>query len=427
MQYAIRNTRWVRALLAIAAVYAVICLALMLNNAATNPLGGIDFHSYWYAAHFLREGRDPYEASLRGATPTPPIHYLDGATVNGDPAQPKLQKVPANTAPLLLLLAPFSFLSWGWAKDGWMVLNTLFMLIAPWLTFRLAAQHDIKLSRTGQFAVALAFYTFASSRYVVGYGQTSIVVYLLMILALLRVKAHPIEAGLWAGIALSKYSMAFPLLLLFAFWRQWKTIGVALLVQAGGVLAISAIGGNSPLEVVQWYAQYATGHADFSGVHLAALFKADSIFRIIAPVAVTVAVGVVLWVRGIAQRTPLQEKSDFALIALALVWGLLVVYHRMYDAGLVLPTLLLIVWWAEQHTGVQRWRWMGYGIAVVTILALPVPPYEWIFKQYWGKVFNSVWTLLFMTMLVVSLGAWRQLHQQTSANHKLQMAEEISA
>lgn len=412
-----------------AALYAVICLVIMLHNAATNPIGGIDFHSYWYAGHFSREGRDPYEAALLGATPTPPIQYIDGVTVNGDPAQPKLMQVPANTAPILFLLAPFSLFSWEWAKNGWMAINTLLMLAAPWLTLRLAVQHDIKLNRVAQVAVAIAFYAIASSRYTVGYGQTSIIVYVMMVLALLRVKAHQVEAGVWLGIALSKYSMAFPVLLLFAFWRQWKTVGVALWVQIVGLYAITVFGGgHAPIAILQSYIQLATRHADFSGIHLAALFGVGSIFRLIAPIAVTIAIVTVLWSRGLrlpALPVKLEAgtRQEFALIALSFVWGLLVVYHRMYDVVMILPAILLVAWWGEQVHDKSLW-WMLYGLGIVTILSLPVPPYEWVFKQYWSKIFNSVWTLLLMSALVVSLVVWTKLRQQVSANDKLQLVGE---
>lgn len=400
-------TRWKAVLLAITALYAGLTLAYMLYNSFTNPLGSIDFHSYWYAAHFLREGRDPYQAYLTTATPTPPISYLDGITVNADPAQPRLQQVPVNTAPILFLLAPLAYLSWLPAKGVWLVLNTLLMLMAPWLTLWLAQQHDIKLSRWGEIAVIVAFYAIAAPRFVVGYGQTSLLVYDLMIGSLLLYRQRLVLAGVALGIAFSKYSLVFPILLLFAYWRQWRVLAVAIGVQLIGLLAINGIAGSTPLETVQAYWLLAVSHTAKSGIHIGSLYNGSALFRILTPIGLTLVVGATLY----RQRHLFASIGEFSLIVIGLLWGVLVVYHRMYDGLLLLPFLVLLVWGANRFPPPFS-NWLhGYGIGMVALLALPVPLYELIFSGYWSKIINSVWTLVFCSTLIVTFWLLGQLYQ----------------
>ncbi len=402
-------TRWKTAFLAGAALYAGVTLAYMLYNSFTNPLGSIDFHSYWYAAHFLREGRDPYQAYLTTTTPTPPISYLDGITVNDDPAQPNLQQVPVNTAPILLLLAPLAYLSWVPAKGVWLVLNMLLMLIAPWLTLWLAGQHDIKLSRWGQIAVAVAFYAIAAPRFVVGYGQTSLLVYDLMMGALLLYRQHPVMAGVALGIALSKYSLVFPILLLFAYRQQWRVLAVAAAVQFAGVLVINGIGGTTLFTTLQAYLVLASEHTAKSGIHIGSLYNGSTLFRVVAPLGLTLGVGALLY----RQRRRFVSIGEFSLIVIGLLWGVLVVYHRMYDGLLLLPFLVMLAWGATRLTPhLSNWlHW--YGIGIVTLLSLPVPLYELMFSGYWSKIINSVWTLVFCSTLPI---AFALVHAEISHN-----------
>lgn len=406
--------RWETALLVGATLYAGLTLAYMLYNSFTNPLGSIDFHSYWYAAHFLREGRDPYQAYLTTATPTPPISYVDGITVNDDPAQSRLQQVPVNTAPILLLLSPLAYLSWVPAKGVWLALNTLLMLVAPWLTLWLAEQHDIKLSRWGQLAVAVAFYAIAAPRFVVGYGQTSMFVYDVMIGALLLYRSHPLGAGVALGIALSKYSLVFPILLLFAYWRQWRVLAVAGAVQVLGLLAINVLGGTTPLTTIQAYLALALEHTAKSGIHIGSLYNGSALFRVLAPIGLTLVIGAGFY----RLRSQFASFGEFSLIVIGLLWGVLVVYHRMYDGLLILPFLVLLVWGANRFPPpFANWLYW-YGIGIVTILSLPVPLYELIFSGYWSKIFNSVWTLIFCSTLPIAFALVRAeiSHNEGRAN-----------
>jgi len=89
-------------------------------------------HSYWYHGHYVKAGEDPYQA------------FFDGVvTENLPPAQPGLANTPANTAPLVLGLSIFSWLSWTQAKTFWMFINLCLTLLIPGLVIRLLPEKTV--------------------------------------------------------------------------------------------------------------------------------------------------------------------------------------------------------------------------------------------------------------------------------------------
>ena len=106
------SSRALKILLIFMVLYSVISLGRAVAR-GLGPVGGQDFHSYWYSGHFVRQGQDPYRAFFDREKPNVPINYLDGAVTRELPvARSGLCKTPANTAPLVLLLSLFSLFSW---------------------------------------------------------------------------------------------------------------------------------------------------------------------------------------------------------------------------------------------------------------------------------------------------------------------------
>lgn len=44
----------------------------------SSPTGDRDFYSFWYSGQFIRQGEDPYRASLENLQPKVPKWYLVG-------------------------------------------------------------------------------------------------------------------------------------------------------------------------------------------------------------------------------------------------------------------------------------------------------------------------------------------------------------
>jgi hypothetical protein len=338
------------------AVYALLTTLGAVAGTRT-PGGAIDFHSYWYYGHFVRQGHDPYAAFFAGAAPDLPVAYLDGPVATRLPiAQPGLVAAPVNTAPLVCLLSVFAWFSWPVAKSLWLACNLALMTLAPWLVVRLV---PIPLRATQQALIALVFWALLGTRSALVNGQTSLLVLVLMLAALWLAGRHDWLAGLLLGLALSKYSVALPGLLVLALARRWRVLLIALGVQVASVLGLALVTGSAPLDIVGAYAWMFGYHAGMSGIHLASLFPKDSPFAGLA-----VALGSAL-VWGVLARWWFVRRGDLGaghgapdataqlhLLAVVALWTLLVAYHRAYDTVLFVCFVALAVYALAQP---ERW------------------------------------------------------------------------
>ncbi len=298
--------------------------------------GGVDFHAYWFFGHFVRQGENPYTAFAGYAEPELPITYLDGVTTTTLPvARPGLARTPANTAPLLLLLSLFSWFSWPVAQWMWLAVNLVLMGWTPWLALRLLPASPPRLVC---WWVALAFYGFAGVRVAVWSGQTTLIVFTLMLLAHRAVERHPWLAGLALGVALSKYSLALPLALLWLYRRRWLPLVFALLTQAAGLLIISTLANGDLVQTVRLYWQILLRHTNQPGIHLGGLWPESVTWQVVAAAIVSVIVLTAVWRWG--QRSPgAAPYTDLLLLAVLSLGTVLAAYHRIYD---VVPVILFL-------------------------------------------------------------------------------------
>ncbi len=349
------------------------------------PYGGIDFHSYWYAGLFVRQQTDPFAAYLSGKEPDLAIKFIGGD--NETPVPPRggpLATTPANTTPIVLLLTIFSWLPWPVAKSTWYIFNLLLVLILPWLAIRwLPRSNNLSI-----FAVTLfflAFYALKGTRAALGTGQTTLLVLTLMLLCLLTWERSWLLAGLFLGVALSKYSIALPLLLYALYRRKFKVVAVALLVQLLSLALLSALTGSGPLAILQSNYKIMQIHTNLPGIYLAELFDHGSAMRLIAPVAMSaLMLAYLVWTTN---RQPRPARSaagesfrDRHLMAAFALWTLLVAYHRPYDGVLVIFFMAIVLYGFSEA---DSWRLRpsqrrGLGWFVVFAMVMLIVPYEQI-------------------------------------------------
>ncbi len=411
----LRARLWLlRLLLALLALNAGLALARGAAR-AVGTSGGIDFHSYWYAGHFLWEGASPYRAYVERLEPATPIRYLDGVTETGPVARPGLARTPANTAPLALLLAPLARLSWSSAWGIWFGISLVCLLAIPWLTTGLWPEGE--RDRVVAWLLFLVFLGLQGSRVALWTGQTTLLSLALMILALRLRARRPWLAGALLGVALSKYSLALPAALFFLLERRWRPLAAAALVQLAGLLAVSAIGGEPVLETARAYAGMVTRHAGLPGIHLGDLLGGAGIWPALAAAALTGAVALALWRRA---RRPLADPgapgalspAGWAVLAALSLWTVLVAYHRVYDTVLALPFLaagLAAAWrpaaWGLDRAAGARLAW--FLAAFVAALSLPGEvagrflPADWL--PAWLALVDGAITISLLAALGVAL------------------------
>jgi hypothetical protein len=370
---------------AVLGLLTVVSLGRSIHFTFFTPIGGIDFHSYWYAGLFIRQRTDPFAAYLSGQEPDSPVDFIgNGAKIAAPPRGGPLATVPANTAPIVLLLSLFSWLPWSVAKTTWYIFNFLLVLILPWLTIRwLPRPNNLGIMPVTLFF--LSFYALKGTRAALGTGQTTLLVLTLMLLCLLTWERSWLLAGLFLGIALSKYSIALPLFLYALFRRKYRVMVVAVLVQLLSLLILSAITGSRPFSIVQSNYQIMQRHINFPGIYLAELFDHGSTMRLIAPVVLTVLMLVYLvWYTYRQPRsTRFAAESSFRgrhMMAAFALWTLLVAYHRPYDGVLVIFFMAIVLY---GFSNTDSWQisprqQSGLGWFVVIAITMLIVPYEQI-------------------------------------------------
>lgn len=331
------------------------------------PEGGAwDLHPYWYFGHFVHAGINPYAAYAEKLTLPGPVHYLDGSVVPPeDVAQPKLGLVPANTAPVLLLLSLLSFFPWLIAKSIWLACNVALIIAIPWLAMRLLPP-SLLLARPLQWLAAFSFYAMKGPREAAASGQTSLLVFFLMIVSLLLRQSHWLWAGLALGVALGKYSLSLPVFLFLLLEKRFRLLAVAILVQVVALIVVSMLGSGSIGETLQVYWSMISRHSLQPGVHLGYALRAYpqlvNVLVVAGSVVTLAMVGYSRW-RGWLAADVLPVNGVLVL------WTLLAAYHRNYDALMVILFLILCL---AAATTWQLPPGQAYFVGLVWLLSLIV-------------------------------------------------------
>jgi len=381
-----------------------------------DPSGAIDFHSYWYAGQFIRQGTDPYNAFINNQVPQIPITYLDGQVAQNLPiAQPGLARVPANTAPMVELLTIFSFFSWPTAKTLWMACNLALILAIPFWVLRLFPALNIRPA-TDKLLFGFIFIGLFGTRNIAGNGQTSLLVFAAMLLALLA-ERHWLYAGIALGLALSKYSLALPLLILFLIERKYCQIIIGLAIQAVAILTLSVMTHQPIVSILDAYVRIFQLHTDLPGIHLATLFPSGSLAGWVAVISLSLATAGSLgyWlhtrkIQSLPASHPLVRQTLFTILML---WTLLVAYHRAYDTFVTILLIALIAEWLIHNDGSRPWQcWLLAALAGLTIIVMILPARGIsIIEQETSTGFMTVWlrlqsssiTLLLLAILACSI------------------------
>lgn len=424
--------RWTQVLCILAGLYAI-PVALYVFIEAGKAAGLRDFHTFWYAGHFIRQGQDPYEAYFAREQPQLPVKYLDGVTVSQYPvAQGDLSIIPSNTPTMLLLLTPFSYFSWDFAKRMFLVVNLVLMLSIGWLTVRRLPFGEVKLAPMDELFLFFVFFDLSATRKAIENGQTTLLVFVLMLIAVLYAKQSWQVAGSALGLALSKYSFAPAPILFFLYRKRFKLLLLAALIQAVGVIVLAAIVRTSPLIIAMentrifflFFNVFSEG-----GVHLAKQFQALTTNRLLTQIPVLVMTLLVIlplffWLRGLKMASSsTEEVIDFHLLTILFIWTLLVGYHSSYDTLIVMLFLVLLfkglaypkIWRLNRR---EKTMLMVFLAAIPPVLILPARLVDRLFPDYYGAIYSAITSIFFVIMLIFSMFLLRRYLQYTPTETK---------
>ena len=427
--------RWTQVMCILAGIYAV-TVVLYIFNETGKPLGSRDFHQFWYAGHFILQGRDPYAAYFAGEQPRLPIRYLDGVVVTQYPvAQGDLTIIPSNTPAMLLLLTPFSLFSWGVAKWIFLFINLVLMLVTGWLVLRRIPFGGVRLARIDEVLVFLVYFDLSATRIAVENGQTTLFVFWLMLIALLFARRSWQIAGSALGVALSKYSLSLPVFLFFLYKRKFRLLLLAIAIQLFGLLGLSAIGRTSPVTIVMENIQLFSQLFDQPGIHLARFFEIFTKNQLLTEIPVVIMTMLVFiplffWLRGLTSITEAGEDVlDLHLLTILFAWTMLVAYHRLYDT-LILLFFIVLVFKGLAYPNV--WK-LNPGNRTMLLAYLAIAPLIWILParivdkalpHYYGTNSDAVTTIFFLVMLALSMFLLRRFLQNNMQTETLQQRTE---
>ena len=355
---------WKYFLIALLAIYLLPVMYYIVAG-TLNQTGAKDFHQFWYAGQFILLGRDPYQA------------YLSGAEL--PMRQPGLEIIPSNSPPMLLALTLFSLLPWTVAKLVWLVVNLLLVYVCFRLVEKCLPFPNVLLDRPTRVLFLLIFIDLSPTRIAIENGQTTLIVFALMLAAILLAGRSWLLAGLLLGLALSKYSASLPVALFFLYHRNFRILMTAVLIQFLGFVGLSMLSGNPLGFVFAEYLRLFIVLIDQPGIHLATLIPGTRFYEII-PAAMTVALALYLYfwlIRGRVYQRVDTRVFDFHLLTIFTLWSLMVAYHRLYDA-LLLLLLIMLVFKSSLHAEIwdlsPRMRaalacGLGVGLALLTIPA----------------------------------------------------------
>lgn len=398
-------------------IWAAISLGRLFQE-SFSATGGNDLYTYWYAGHFIREGKDFYRSFINNELPSVPVRYLDGEvdSLDGIIFQ-SLVPAPASTAPVFFLMAPLAFFSWPVAKAIWLVLNLVLLGAIPFIIVRLLPKKD-RLTRWEFLAFLLAVIGLTSTRYAAASGQITFLILDLLLAALLLAERKQWIAGILLGLALSKYSLSLGVLILFLVIEpKPRLVITAIVVQITGIIGLMLMSGSGFLEIIAEYAQMAFWHAGREGIHLAAALHGEQYYIWIA-LALTIAVGIPLaiwrWKNGRHRMgQALSVLSQYHLGVISVLWALLVGYHRAYDAMVVIIFFGLIAYLVKQPEAWILKRKLQTGLEVFTTIALlllMVPSGSIVrgllpqaLEIFWGEAVNMVTTLLISAFLILTI------------------------
>jgi hypothetical protein len=397
-----------RLLIAFFALLAVVSLVYMVQK-TNDPIGGIDFHSYWYSGHFVRQRTDPYQAYLEGLEPQLPVKYLGGKTVTQSPiAQEGLANTPANTPAMVLLLTPLAFFSWATAKNLWMICNLLFMASTIWLVIRFLPPSK-SFDRWQKGLLVLIFISLFGTRNTVVNGQTSLLVFGLMLIVLLLPEKRWGLAGLVFGLALSKYSLALPVFLILLWQKKYRAIAVSFLVQLTGWLVLAIWVKQSPLVIVEEYVQIFQLHLGLPGIHLGSLFPEQTLITWVLCALITLITlgGLGWWVK---QTGADRLKNAFSLLMVTniiMLWTLLIAYHRNYDTvtGILFIGAIQILLVNADRFELSKTKIGGLvilGILSITFLTLPARGIS-VIERFLPDNILPIWLVLQSASVTITL------------------------
>jgi hypothetical protein len=366
-----------------------------------------DVHLQWFPGKKILLGLNPYT--------------VDNADDPRLPSRPGMHHLPTNTAVMNFLFLPLSLLDWEPATWVFRILNLALAAITVLTALRLVPQ---RIPWWGQLAAVMALFGTHAFREGLQFGQTSLLLMLLMLFAMQFAPRNQWIAGLAFGIALSKISLSVPIALWFWIFGYWRVLVVAVLVQVAGFSLLALVTQQGVIEVVRQYVDILItlvdepGSLDFTSTAQRANLPISFGFTFSIFVSI-VAVFALGWRLGWRTLMGLRAATNTTAIERLLIFTflcaltLIVVYHRTYDAVLLMMVPILVSNMIIAERGrieftdlLFDWRFYPSWILFV-LLILPNKTIDELWPNWWEQVYP--FTLNVTLVLIFAVLVWHCL------------------
>lgn len=306
--------------LGILLLLATASLSVGLYNALIGPEASFDFQ--WPSARAIYLGYSPYHID---ALPKEiQTHILTTRTVN-------LHAGDINFPSSISLLLPYAILDWTHAKLLWAISNLLFAGLAVSILFHFSRPLPQRLKWT----VGLLFFASTPLRVVLGNGQHSLLALAFTLLGCATMINFPILSGFFLAVALFKYHLVAPLMILFLIRQKFAPLGIALGIHLIISIWISKVVNIGPIQLTTQCIASAKGLQNAGWIDLPSLLGSQLplsvIYALVATITATIAY--LMWVH---RRT----ISTLEFLSITSVLSVLAVYHRIYDFVLLICPLI---------------------------------------------------------------------------------------
>jgi hypothetical protein len=388
-----------------------------------------DFLSPYIQANAWVHGRDPYSAGTivrlwPSGNPQPNFVAREAAdgTLPAKRGVPSLYPITS-----LVLLSPFVALPWTIAESLWVLINTILLLVALILLVKISGIEWQSVHVQFFLAAALALAPLHTG---MATGNPAVLAVALTVLVVWAAgRGSEVLCGALLALAIClKPTIAFCLVFYYLLRRRWIIAAVA----AAMTLLIAAVAAvRMAVAEVPWLTDYMEnnrlvlapgGLGDFTSadplrfnlvntqVLFYSLFGSISLAQWLSLFLTAVLFAVWLWF-FFQRRSPSGElrPNDFLQISALFVLSLLPVYHRFYDAGLLLWPL----WWGLLVAESRKMRFL----TVVAILPFFVPgaalldrltqqgriPSAVTNSSWWNLIVmpHEIWSLIAISILLL--------------------------
>lgn len=317
----------------------------VLRGPARAVSGGSDLIHLYVAAALFVEGGDPYSGDA----------CVDRAKQAGYPKPEHVADGSLYPLPTLAALAPLGLLSWDAARLVWLVVNLAACGVLVWAVAEWLSVKDPRLRWMAALLLVIAWGPVATA---LSLGQLSLFVVACICAGLVLLqRQHAIAAGVLIGLAcVVKPQLGLGFLLLILLMRAWRASAVSgaviVAIAAFSFLRVYAVHGISfsylPGSVSEGLAEGGIMDASLNGPLRHQMVDLNPLLHLfLMPSAVGLAAFVVVGLLAIAALARLFKLGlpEHRLLAASGVSLLLLmpIYHRYYDAVLLLPLIVLVI------------------------------------------------------------------------------------